>query len=164
MFVFNFKAKPSKKLFVIFSVMSIVTAVVCVYCMVSMQNAMLGTATCDEIGEYSVSAQNAGEELDFLSRFSIEADGGSRIEKAIVIPQSFNETYEEYNNLQKRQGLDLSRYKGKDASMVKYSLKDSKYRYALLLVRDGRVIGAHLTNGEYGSKNVPLTEEYGQTR
>ena len=53
MFVFNFKAKPSKKLFVIFSVMSIVTAVVCVYCMVSMQNAMLGTAICDEIGEYT---------------------------------------------------------------------------------------------------------------
>ena len=33
--------------------------------------------------------------------------------KVVTIPEEFNDVYEEYNKLQKEQGLDLEKYKGK---------------------------------------------------
>ena len=68
----------------------------------------------------------------------------------------FNNTYNKYNDLQKKIGLDLSRYKGRTAEEITYELKNSETKYAVLLVYENRVIGAHLTNGEYGQSNLPL--------
>ena len=39
----------------------------------------------------------------------------SPVTKAITIPSQFSDVYENYNNLQKKQGFDLSRHKGKSA-------------------------------------------------
>ncbi|MCC8016625.1 MAG: DUF4830 domain-containing protein, partial [Clostridiales bacterium] len=34
-------------------------------------------------------------------------------EKSITIPQEFNDAYNDYNEIQKNQGFDLEKYKGK---------------------------------------------------
>lgn len=39
----------------------------------------------------------------------------SPVTKQITIPDTFSEVYENYNSLQKEQGFDLSRHKGKSA-------------------------------------------------
>lgn len=155
MFVFNFKVADSKKVFAFFAVASVAVAIVCIICMISVQNSLPDTATCDELGCYSLKCDKDDEQCDFLEQFGLSP---VKITDAceVIIPTEFNETYEEYNGLQKAIGLDLEKFKGKSAQKVTYELKDCKTKYAVLLIYRGKVIGGHLTNGEYGSENLPL--------
>lgn len=155
MFVLNFRVAPSKKLAVFFSAASLLTAVVCIICMTAVQNSFPDTATCDEIGSYSLKASNEKEGIDFLSQFGLNAE--KAVDSCEVkIPTEFNQTYAQYNELQNQIGLDLEKYKGQTAQKITYRLNDGDAQFAVLLVCKKKVIGAHLTNGEYGSKNLPL--------
>lgn len=150
MFVFNFRLNPSKKLMCVLGMMSIIASIICIMCMISMHNQVYDTATCDELGSYSLKTDG------FLEQFSIEVVPETAKTRSITIPMEFNNTYNQYNDLQKKIGLDLSRYKGRTAEEITYELKNSEIKYAVLLVYEDRVIGAHLTNGEYGQSNLPL--------
>lgn len=155
MFVFNFKVADSKKVFAIFAVASVAVAIICIICMISVQNSLPDTATCDELGCYSLECEKDDENCTFLEQFGLSS---VKITDSceVTIPCEFNETYEEYNELQKEIGLDLEKFKGKSAQKVTYELENSKTKYAVLLIYKGKVIGGHLTDGEYGSKNLPL--------
>lgn len=154
MFVLN--VRSSKKLTIIFFAVSIVSAVICIICMTSLHNSYSKTATNDEIGEYSLSAKNTEEQMNFLGQFGYTAIAESEQTDEIIIPCDFNEVYEEYNVLQKQIGLNLENFKGKNVLRVRFELKDSEEKYAVLLIYNGKVVGAHLTNGEYGQRNLPL--------
>ena len=154
MFVFNIR--PSKKLAVLFSAVSIMAAVICIICMTLVHNGYSETATCDELGTYSLNAKDTNEQVSFLKQFGHIAMAESVESSEVIIPNDFNDVYEEYNGLQKQIGLNLEKFKGKDASQVRFELENSETKYAVLLVHDGKVIGAHLTNGEYGQRNLPL--------
>ena len=155
MFVLNFKVADSKKFFAIFAVASVAVAIVCIICMISVQNSLPDTATCDELGCYSLKCDKDDEQCAFLEQFGLSPLKITESSE-VTIPTEFNETYEEYNELQKSIGLDLEKFKGKSAQKITYELKNSKTKFAVLLIYKGKVIGVHLTNGEYGSKNLPL--------
>ena len=155
MFVLNFKVADSKKFFAIFAVASVAVAIICIICMISVQNSLPDTATCDELGCYSLKCDKDDEQSAFLEQFGLSAE---KITDSceVTVPMDFNDTYEEYNELQKEIGLDLEKFKGKSVQKVTYELKNSKTKNAVLLIYKGKVIGGHLTNGEYGSENLPL--------
>ncbi len=155
LFVFNFRVAGSKKVFAIFAVVSVAVAIVCIICMISVQNSLPDTATCDELGHYSLKCSKDDEQCAFLEQFGLSAVKISDSSE-VIIPSEFNETYDEYNEIQKEIGLNLKKFKGKSAQKVTYELENSKTKYAVLLIYKGKVIGGHLTNGEYGSKNLPL--------
>lgn len=154
MFVLNIK--PSKKFAVIFAVISIALGIICIICMTTAHNSVSKTATCDEIGTYSLSAENTEAQVSFLKQFGHTAVADSAESREVTIPAEFNDTYEEYNNLQKEIGLNLEKFKGKTALQVRFELENSDTKYAVLLICNEKVIGAHLTNGEYGQSNLPL--------
>lgn len=156
MFILNLKLKPSKKLCVAVSVLAVVFAIICVASMVAMQNSVSEFATCDEIGKYSLEGKTEECRAKFLEQFGLVAEGKSVECQAVKIPEQFNETYKMYNGLQKQMGLNLEKFCGKSAEKFTYKLKNSKTKYAVMLVYKGKVIGAHLTNGEYGQNNLPL--------
>lgn len=155
MFVFNLKVTDSKKVFAIFAVASVAVAVVCIISMISVQSSLPDTATCDELGCYSLKLDKDDEQCAFLQQFGLSP---VKITDSceVIIPTEFNDTYEQYNELQKEIGLDLEKFKGKSAQKITYELKNSKTKFAVLLIYKGKVIGGHLTNGEYGSENLPL--------
>lgn len=155
LFVFNFKVTDSKKVFAIFAVASVAVAVVCIISMISVQSSLPDTATCDELGCYSLKCDKDGEQCTFLEQFGLSP---VKITDSceVTVPKEFNDTYERYNELQKEIGLDLEKLKGKSVQKVTYELENSKTKYAVLLIYKGKVIGGHLTNGEYGSENLPL--------
>ena len=88
-------------------------------------------------------------------------------EKRVLIPKSFGENMQKYNDLQKRQGFDLKNYAGKICTQKKYAITnfnrfnnsgdkssvklDDDY-IADLLVFDGVVVGADLHGQLYGSE------------
>ena len=155
MFVLNFKVADSKKFFAIFAVASVAVAIVCIICMISVQNSLPDTATCDELGCYSLKCDKDDEQCAFLEQFGLSPLKITESSE-VTIPTEFNETYEEYNELQKSIGLDLEKFKGKSVQKVTYELKNCKTKFAVLLIYKGKVIGGHLTNGEYGSENLSL--------
>ncbi len=70
-------------------------------------------------------------------------------EKEITIPEEFSQVYVDYNDIQKQQGFDLTPYKGKTATIYKYTItnyKDDAHIIADLLVENGVLIGADLCN------------------
>lgn len=148
--------KLTRKKAICFVAAATAAVIILLICLHAVHGRAPDTATCDEAGTYSLIAENADEQREFIAQFGLKADPDSAVSKSIVIPSRFNSVYGEYNELQKKIGLDLSGYKGKTAEMITFELENSKTRYAVLLVYEGRVIGAHLTNGEYGQENLPL--------
>ena len=84
--------------------------------------------------------------------WEVEAEPAGELE--VVIPAEFDGVYESYNDIQKSQGFDLSRYKGETA--VKYTFLVKNYPQetdgvaANLLVHDGKLIAADLSSLELG--------------
>lgn len=156
MFVYNLKVKPSKKLAVFFAVASLAAGIMCIICMTAVHNKASDTATCDELGTYFLTAKNTSEQCQFLEQFGYKANSKSMESREVVIPTKFNKVYEDYNSLQKSIGLDLGGFRGVTAQEVRFELKNSETKYAVLLIYNEKVIGAHLTNGEYGQSNLPL--------
>lgn len=67
--------------------------------------------------------------------------------KPITIPAEFNEVYTDYNEIQKKQGFDLTPYQGKQAMLYTYRVTnygENDRVIADLMVRDGVLIGADL--------------------
>lgn len=77
-----------------------------------------------------------------------DISSGSVSEK--TIPYFFDETYEEYSLLQKSQGFDIGRYRGKTITLNTYSLlnfpgyEDSGNIYINFLIYNGEIIGADI--------------------
>ena len=154
MLYLNFQLKKSKPALIAAAVILTIFIIACVISYSATQK-LSDTATRDEAGEYSLVVKDDAQAESFLKSFGVD----SVLEKTgeeIIIPKKFNSLYEKYNEIQKRIGLDLSRYKGKSALKATYKIKSDKADYAVLLLRGNRVIGGHLTSLEYGKGNLPL--------
>ena len=101
-----------------------------------------------------VKCATAAEGAAWLREQGWEVDPQPTGELEVVIPAEFDGVYESYNDIQKSQGFDLSRYKGETA--VKYTFLVKNYPQetdgvaANLLVHDGKLIAADLSSLELG--------------
>lgn len=92
-----------------------------------------------------ISCATAEERASYLATLGWEFDGEEQ--KEITIPEDWNEVYEQYNAIQKKQGFDLTPYKGSTATIYTYHLtnyKDNENVIADLMVCEGKLIGADL--------------------
>lgn len=78
----------------------------------------------------------------------------------VRIPVNFDEVYEEYNELQLKQGFDLRAHRAHSVKQYTYLIHNYRDEgsgtplpdiYANLLVEDGAIIGADISSGEAGS-------------
>lgn len=98
-------------------------------------------------GEGGFKGETLEERVNFLASIGLEADPNSERVREVVIPEEFDEVFENYNSLQKKAGFDLEDYKGK--AVKKYTYKILNYPTAkkddiivsTLLVLDGKIIG-----------------------
>lgn len=157
MFIFNFKLPKKTRAAVLVSVSGILVAMLCIGAMLSIfRSTVPDVAVCERLGEYSLKADSKQDRLSFFESIGQSADMDSEVCDEVTIPYEFDEVYTKYNQLQQGAGLDLERYKGRQVKRYRYELENSEYSYAVLLVYSGRVIGGHLTNGEYGGGMKPL--------
>ena len=74
----------------------------------------------------------------------------------VRIPKTTSQVYERYNNLQKSQGYDLTRYAGKKVLRCVYQVNNypgaTAPVFATLLVCDGTIIGGDITDTSPGGK------------
>lgn len=102
------------------------------------------SAESENVGVYSLIANSDEACIDFLGQFEIEVEKKPIEVEKVKIPAEFNATFEEYNNLQKKQGLDLEDFKEKECERRSYKVinyKEDVEVRANLLIYDGMVIG-----------------------
>lgn len=106
-------------------------------------------------GAISLKADNAEERLAFISQFGWDvAEDPIEVEE-VIIPTEFDAVYEQYNEIQKGQNLDLSLYSGKRVKRWVYAVRNypgyemqSDVIQITLLVYDGLVIGGDVCSTE----------------
>lgn len=88
----------------------------------------------------------------FLAQFGWEVEASPSEELKIKIPAEFDKVMNSYNDLQLNQGLDLSKYRGKE--VTRYTFKVTNYPdykgtvMANVIVYKNRVIGGDLCSSD----------------
>ena len=134
--------------------------------------AVLATLGIALSGSLSVSASaNAGginyggidtkeERIGFIEQFGIAIDKASEVEESFKMPDSFDRVILGYNELQKKQGLDLSKYAKK--RVTRYSYRVTNYKsdgevYANLFIHRGTVVACDISSLSPDGFVLPLT-------
>ena len=104
--------------------------------------------------QMNLRAATAEERIAYLSQFgwSVEQDPVEVSE--VILPETFDDTYAQYHELQKAQGFDLSVYAGKRVKRWIYRVtnypgyENADCIQATLLIYDGQVIGGDVCSTE----------------
>ena len=92
------------------------------------------------------------DRVDFLRQFGWEVEGDPADESEVTIPAEFDKVYQSYNELQRKQGFDLSKYQKK--SVTRYTYRVTNYPdydgevFANILVSKNRVIGGDICSAD----------------
>ena len=144
--VFTIKASRKK----LFAVLMLATAIfVVVVAFLSSHSAKNVVSQIE-----NVNAHNESERIAFLSQFGWQVNEEPTEIREVIIPEQFNEVYNNYNEIQIKQGFDLSKYKGCTVKRWTYTVvnypnyENSQVVLANLLIYDGRVIGGDICSTE----------------
>lgn len=101
------------------------------------------TITVSSLGGQDYRSEEARKQ--YISGLGWEVDPTPVSIKEVTIPQEFNDVYCNYNSLQKNQGYNLEKYKGKKVTGISYKVlnyPDQQAEVRLnLLVYKGKIIG-----------------------
>ena len=149
MFIYSFKAS-SIKFFGILCVAlaALITLIAFVPTYVA-SSAQTGTAG-SEISYDKVKGVEDAQK--FLSQFGWEVDAATAQSVQVTMPAEFDKVFVGYNELQKRQGLDLSKYRNREVTRYTFTVTNYKgYEgtvYANVLVYRNRVIGGDVCSAD----------------
>lgn len=92
------------------------------------------------------------DRIEFLSQFGWQVKSNAVAEEEVLIPEQFDKVFSGYNEIQRRQGLDLSKYKKKLVNRYTYEVTNyNGYEgtvYANILVYRNRVIGGDICSAD----------------
>lgn len=142
MFVYSFKANKKTIIGAAFVLTALIVLAFVIPGKAEKVNSTLGVSIGMETNE---------ERIAFLKNFGYDVLSEPREIKDIVIPEEFDETYEQYNNLQKQQGFDLSKYKGKSAKTYSYAVtnypgieKSEETIRANMIIVEGKIVAGDI--------------------
>lgn len=114
----------------------------------------------DAVG--AVSAKDQQQMVDFLENIGYTVVPHAILIENVTIPETFDEKYTQYNDLQKKAGFDLAAYAG--AGVTKYTFKVLDYEdpdvevVANILVSDDKIIGGDISSTALGGFCNSLTK------
>ncbi len=92
------------------------------------------------------------DRINFLSQFGLKVKPEALESVEITIPSTFDKIFVGYNEIQKNQGLDLSKYKNK--KVMRYTYEVTNYEgydgtvYATVLIYRNKVIGGDVCSAD----------------
>ena len=150
MFVYSMRATTIKLVGVICVALTILITLIA---FVPTYTANIGTTDADAEASYSYEkVKNVSDAQGFLSQFGWSVDATPAEVKTVTLPREFDKVFAAYNEIQKTQGLNLSKYKGKD--VTRYTFRVTNYEeytgtvYANVLVYKNRVIGGDVCSAD----------------
>ena len=150
MFICTVRANTLK----FFCVIAVSLAVLCTIVLMIPEYTPVSTkAVATEAEKYNYTKIKTPEDVvNFLSQFGWECSESAKEEVTLTIPKEFDKIMKTYNEVQKQQGLDLEKYKGKD--VVRYTYEITNYPgaegkvIANLIVCKNRVIGGDICSAD----------------
>lgn len=142
MFVISVKTGKRKMIAVLAAVLVVVTAAI-----VTVKLVHSGPSADSGDKKYSLAASTNENRIAFFKQFGWEVKPQPIADGKVTIPQTFDEVYTKYNNIQQEQGLDLSPYAGKTCDQWVYEITnfpEQEIMRGTLLVYDGHVVGGDL--------------------
>jgi len=146
MFVFSLRANKPRLIIILCAVVVVLLVLII---------ALRGSGRPVVNSDMSFKASTPQERVAFLSQYGWKVNEEPAEVSEVIIPSEFGDTYEEYNSIQKDQGLDLMPYKGRRVKRWVYEIKNfpgyeenSGCIRATLLVYDGTVIGGDVSSLE----------------
>lgn len=109
-----------------------------------------GPARTADAGQ-SASVKTEKSRVAYIERCGWKVETPALSEDTVLIPKTFSPVFETYNQLQKQQGFDLSRYAGREVKLYTYKVLDSGLGdnvLASLYVCDGSVVGGDVHSTE----------------
>lgn len=91
------------------------------------------------------------DRVAFIEGLGVEVEDEPTTEESFTSPDSFDRIISDYNELQKSQGLDLTKYKGKRITHYAYRVTNYDYDgivYVNLLVYKNRIVGCDISSGD----------------
>lgn len=98
------------------------------------------------------------DRIAFMERFGVKVDEDSEVSEQFRMPPDFDRVIVGYNELQRRQGLDLSKYKGKRVTRYTYKLSGEENVYANLFVHRGKIVACDISDASPEGFVKPLTQ------
>ena len=130
---------------------SIVTASVVIALSVSLVlilNCLGSVQSSNVSAEISLNAKSEEEILKFISYYGWEVDSQPAEVRDVIIPETFDEVYSDYNEIQLGQGFNLKKYAGQRVKRWTYIVRnypdtapEDDYIRINILVSDDVVIG-----------------------
>ena len=141
----------------------------CIFLCLAVLVALLGLGATETVyasadgREINYSGIKTNEDrIAFIKSFGIEVKPAAVSEETFSVPADFDRVIEGYNQIQKSQGLDISRYKNKRVTHYAYEVTNYDYDgtvYVNLIVYRGKVIAADISsfaNGGFVSSLVDV--------
>lgn len=151
MFILSLKLNKKKLLL---GIGIVLCAVAVVFAAGKLISGVQQTVAETKIKTQKTAGETESQRQSFLTSFGWQTSGEPAKIAEIRIPEEFDTVYEEYNNLQKTQGMDLSKYKGKRCKKYEYAILNypdqPEHVSCTLLVVDGKIVGGDVccTEGE----------------
>lgn len=150
MFIYTVKGSTIK----FFAVILIAVAALISVAVISSRSETLTTeaiSTANKSIRYD-KIKTAEDRRKFLEQFGWEMEDGEVESVKVKLPAEFDKIMTEYNELQKSQGLDLQKHKGREVERYTYTVTNypdySGTVYANIIVYRNRVIGGDICSSD----------------
>ena len=152
MFVYSFRASTIKFFAVV--CVALVTLITLIAFIPSFEaNSTSASAKISETYNFEKVKTNE-DRVRFLEQFGWKVNPVAVEEVEVEIPEKFDKIFVGYNEIQKRQGLDLSKYRGKEVMRYTYEITNysntSERVYANVIVYRNNVIGGDVCSANVG--------------
>lgn len=109
-----------------------------------------------------VAAAGEAEYIAFLTELGYEVDPAEKSVKEILIPETFDDVFTQYNDLQKTAGMDLEPYQGKRVKCWTYPVvnypSDSPVEAHLYIYKD-KIIGGDIASTALDGFMIGLSKQ-----
>ena len=154
MFIYSVRASTVK----FFGFIALTLALLTCAAVVSSDNTVLA-ASADSTVNFSGIKTNS-DRVEFIEQFGIEVDDEAIEEKSFKMPDNFDRVIIGYNELQKKQGLDLSKYAKKRVTRYTYKVTnhtDEEDVYANIFVYRNKIVACDISSADPDGFVAPLT-------
>lgn len=154
MFIYSFRAATLKLLGIIsVTLMALIAIIVFVPVYAEGDRTVNASADLVTATDYSYDkVKSVSDAAGFLGQFGWTVNGNTAECVTVTIPAEFDKVFAAYNEIQRAQGMDLSKYKKKE--LTRYTFEVTNYEdydgrvYANVLVYRNRVVGGDVCSAD----------------
>lgn len=132
----------------------LITILLIVVVIVALLAALCSAAKKDSAENAAAVVQSNDDRVDYLRSLGWKVDPDPVETQEVRVPDTLPEVLARYNELQRSQGYDLSRYSGKTLKRYVYEIENypdtTDSYYATLLIYQDQVVGGDVSSGAQG--------------